>query len=49
MDIRNSKIGFGTYKILNQEKMNNAIKWAIESGYDFIDTAKLYHTEELMY
>lgn len=48
MDIRNSKIGFGTYKILNQEKMNNAIKWAIESGYDFIDTAKLYHTEELI-
>lgn len=48
MYISNSKIGFGTYKILDQGKMNNAIKWAIESGYDFIDTAKLYKTEELI-
>lgn len=47
-DILKAKIGFGTYKILDQDKMNNAIKWAINSGYDFIDTAKLYGTEELI-
>lgn len=48
MSILKAKIGFGTYKILDQNKMNDAIKWAIESGYDFIDTAKLYNTEELV-
>lgn len=48
MNILEAKLGFGTYKINDQEKMNNAIKWAIESGYDFIDTAKLYETEELI-
>lgn len=48
MKITDAKIGFGTYKILDQKKMDNAIKWAIESGYDFIDTAKLYGTEELI-
>lgn len=48
MSIKKAKIGFGTYKILDQEKMNVAIKCAIESGYDFIDTAKLYNTEILI-
>ncbi|MEG0978321.1 MAG: aldo/keto reductase [Bacilli bacterium] len=47
-NITDAKIGFGTYKILDQQKMNDAIKWAIDSGYDFIDTAKLYRTEELI-
>ncbi|WP_051420951.1 aldo/keto reductase family protein [[Mycoplasma] imitans] len=47
-DIKKAKIGFGTYKILNQNEMNNAIKWAIKAKYDFIDTAKLYQTEELI-
>lgn len=47
-NILKAKIGFGTYKILDQNDMDNAIKWAIESGYDFIDTAKLYNTEPLV-
>lgn len=47
-NILESRIGFGTYKILNQDKMNDAIKWASMAGYDFIDTAKLYRTEELI-
>lgn len=47
-NILNSKIGFGTYKILDQNDMDNAIKWAIEAGYGFIDTAKLYGTEPLV-
>lgn len=48
MSIKKAKIGFGTYKILDQESMNRAIKCAIDSGYDFIDTAKLYETEKLI-
>lgn len=48
MSIKNAKIGFGTYKILDQQKMDKAIKCAIDSGYDFIDTAKLYGTETLI-
>lgn len=48
MNITNAKIGFGTYKILDQDKMTLAIKTAIDSGYDFIDTAKLYETEVLI-
>ena len=47
-NILEAKIGFGTYKILDQNKMNDAIKWASLAGYDFIDTAKLYQTEELI-
>lgn len=47
-NILKAKIGFGTYKILDQEKMNNAIKHAIECEYGFIDTAKLYSTEPLV-
>lgn len=47
-NILKAKIGFGTYKILDQTDMDRAIKWAIEAGYDFIDTAKLYQTETLL-
>lgn len=47
-NILSAKIGFGTYKILDQAKMDKAIEWAIKSNYSFIDTAKLYGTEELV-
>lgn len=47
-DILKAKIGFGTYKILDQSKMDKAIEYAIKNNYSFIDTAKLYGTEELI-
>lgn len=47
-DILKARIGFGTYKILDQDEMNGAIEHAILAGYDFIDTAKLYKTEVLI-
>ncbi len=46
--ILQAKIGFGTYKILDQAKMTNALAHAIKNKYSFIDTAKLYNTEELI-
>lgn len=46
--ILTSKMGFGTYKILDQKKLTNAIACAIKNNYCFIDTAKLYGTEELI-
>ncbi|MGL5640252.1 MAG: aldo/keto reductase family protein [Mycoplasmoidaceae bacterium] len=41
----NSKIGYGTYKVTNQEELNNSIKWATLAKYDFIDTAAFYKNE----
>jgi diketogulonate reductase-like aldo/keto reductase len=39
-------IGFGTWKISNQNDAKNAVKTAIEVGYRLIDTAKIYGNEE---
>lgn len=46
--ILSAKIGFGTYKILDQEKLTNDVAHAIKNKYSFIDTAKLYGTEALI-
>ena len=39
-------IGFGTYKLGNREESIKAVKYAIETGYRYIDTASFYGNEE---
>ncbi len=39
-------IGLGVFKSENGQETENAVKWAIESGYTHIDTAKIYGNEE---
>lgn len=39
-------VGFGTYKITDQNEINVAIDTALESGYRLFDTALLYKNEE---
>lgn len=39
-------IGFGTYKLGDNEKAVSALKYALEVGYRHIDTAAFYGTEE---
>jgi diketogulonate reductase-like aldo/keto reductase len=41
-------VGFGTYKITDQESMSKAIESAFENGYEYIDTAKLYNNEAIL-
>ncbi|MDN6195520.1 MAG: aldo/keto reductase [Atopostipes suicloacalis] len=41
-------LGFGTYKMPNDEKTKEIVKYAIESGYRHIDTASLYKNEEVV-
>lgn len=41
-------LGFGTYKIEDEEAMDKAIEAAIESGYRYFDTAKYYKNEKLV-
>ena len=38
-------IGFGTYNIVNQKDIKNAIHAAFEAGYRHIDTARMYNNE----
>ncbi|UQS84567.1 aldo/keto reductase [Apilactobacillus apisilvae] len=40
--------GFGTYKLDNQETMDQAVKTAFECGYRLFDTAQFYNNEELL-
>jgi diketogulonate reductase-like aldo/keto reductase len=40
------EIGFGTWKISNQNDAKKAVKTAIKVGYKLIDTAKIYGNEE---
>ncbi|WP_284703656.1 aldo/keto reductase [Clostridium swellfunianum] len=39
-------IGFGVFKAELGEQTENAVKWAFESGYRHIDTAKIYGNEQ---
>ena len=39
-------IGFGTYKLGDEGKTIDAIKYALKIGYRFIDTASFYENEE---
>lgn len=43
-----SEIGFGTWHIKDEKKMEFSIKTAIENGYTHIDTASKYKNEELI-
>lgn len=40
------QIGLGVYQSPKGESTINAVKWALESGYRHIDTAKIYGNEE---
>ena len=40
-----SKIGYGTYKVTDQNDLYNSINWAALAKYDFIDTAAFYKNE----
>ncbi|QXW65071.1 aldo/keto reductase [Streptobacillus moniliformis] len=39
------KLGFGVYKITDEEKMKTALQTAIDAGYRLIDTATYYKNE----
>lgn len=45
-NILEAKIGFGTYKLVDQTKIDQSIEAAILSNYDFIDTAWYYKNEK---
>jgi len=38
-------IGLGTWQIPEGEITENAVTWALDTGYRLIDTAKIYHNE----
>ncbi|GLB47369.1 oxidoreductase [Philodulcilactobacillus myokoensis] len=40
--------GFGTYKITEQDQMNQAVKAAFEDGYRLFDTAQFYNNEQVL-
>lgn len=40
------KIGFGTFRLSDEETCERAIRKALETGYMMIDTAYYYHNEE---
>lgn len=41
-------LGFGTYLLDTQDKMDTAIKTAYDAGYRLFDTAQLYRNEDLL-
>ncbi|MBU0278087.1 MULTISPECIES: aldo/keto reductase [unclassified Gemella] len=42
------QIGFGTYKITDEEKGIEVIQFALKNGYKIIDTASFYGNEEII-
>ena len=40
------KLGLGTWQNTNPEDCSNAVKTALEMGYQHIDTAQIYENEE---
>lgn len=38
-------VGFGTYKVTGQEKVNKCVDIALKTGYRHFDTAKYYNNE----
>lgn len=42
------QLGFGTFKIVDQQEANNAIMTALNDGYRSFDTAQLYNNEKLL-
>ena len=42
------QIGFGTWRMKDQNECENAITTAIKSGYKHIDTAAIYENEKFI-
>lgn len=42
------KLGFGMYKITDEQKLDTALRTALDVGYTHIDTASFYNNEELI-
>ena len=42
------QLGFGTFKIVEQQEANNAIMTALNNGYRSFDTAQLYNNEKIL-
>lgn len=42
------QLGFGTFKIVDQQEANNAIMTALNDGYRSFDTAQLYNNEKIL-
>ena len=42
------QLGFGTFKIVEQQEANNAVMTALNKGYRAFDTAQLYNNEKIL-
>lgn len=42
------QLGFGTFKIVEQQEANNAVMTALSNGYRSFDTAQLYNNEKVL-
>lgn len=42
------QLGFGTFKIVDQQEANNAVMTALNNGYRAFDTAQLYNNEKIL-
>ncbi|GMS78569.1 hypothetical protein PENTCL1PPCAC_744, partial [Pristionchus entomophagus] len=42
------KIGLGVSRIIDQEKMTNAVRAALSAGYRLFDTARIYKNEDML-
>lgn len=42
------QLGFGTFKIVDQQEANNAVMTALNNGYRSFDTAQLYNNEKIL-
>lgn len=42
------QLGFGTFKIVEQQEANNAVMTALNNGYRSFDTAQLYNNERIL-
>ena len=42
------QLGFGTFKIVEQQEANNAVMTALNNGYRSFDTAQLYNNEKIL-
>ena len=42
------QLGFGTFKIVEQQEANNAVMTALNNGYRAFDTAQLYNNEKIL-
>lgn len=44
--IKIPNVGFGVFRVQDDEEVENSVKWALEAGYRLIDTAMIYKNEE---